>query len=145
MWNDEDHEKLSNVTSIPGKHYTFAEKLQRTTLQQSDSYLSDSTDDSYAVDISISGSRTDGDEGIRFDTTLYLDVRFQFTQLPLLISLYRWNCRIRRGGSRGFVLTEDSLDEGFFIESMNQEQSWLQKYQNKIGKGESSTSVGIHS
>lgn len=47
------------------KRYTFAEKL-REALRHSDEYT-ESTDDSYAVDISISGSRTDADEGIRLD------------------------------------------------------------------------------
>lgn len=42
------------------------------------------------------------------------------------------NSRIRRGGSHGFVLTEDSLDEGFYMESLNQEQNWLEKYENKF-------------
>lgn len=71
MWNEEDHEKLSNVTSITNQHYTFAEKL-RDALQHSESYCTDSTDDSYAVDISISGSRTDGDEGIRYYQVFFL-------------------------------------------------------------------------
>lgn len=29
-------------------------------------------------------------------------------------------------------MTEDSIDEGFFVESLNQEQTWLEKYQNKL-------------
>lgn len=45
------------------KRHTFAEKL-RDALRQNSSYT-ESTDDSYAVDISISGSKTDPDEGIR--------------------------------------------------------------------------------
>lgn len=65
MWNEEDHDKQSITTSHNGKHYTFAEKL-RDALRHSDSYCTGSTEDSYAVDISISGSKTDADEGIRF-------------------------------------------------------------------------------
>lgn len=44
--------------------------------------------------------------------------------------------RIKRGGSRGFVLNDDSLDEGFFIESSSQGQNWLEKYQNRFANGE---------
>lgn len=86
------------------KRLTFAEKL-RDALRHSDNYT-ESTDDSYAVDISISGSRTD-DDGFR----------------------------VRRGGSRGFVLTEDDIDEEFFRESLHQEQNWLDKFQNRIVNG----------
>lgn len=48
--------------------------------------------------------------------------------------------RIKRGGSRGFVLNDDSLDEGFYMESLNQGQNWLEKYQNKFANGKFSTS-----
>lgn len=65
VWNDEEHDRaIADAQSI-SKHYTLAEKL-RDALQHSDTQYTDSTDDSYAVDISISGSRTDADEGIRF-------------------------------------------------------------------------------
>lgn len=61
--------------------------------------------------------------------------RFTFYILSFffLVILYR----IRRGGSRGFVLNDDSLDEGFYVESLNQEQNWLEKYQNKLSMGKS--------
>lgn len=63
--NDADYEKYANAEAVKAdKHYTFAEKL-RDALRHSDTNFTDSTDDSYAVDISISGSRTDADEGIR--------------------------------------------------------------------------------
>lgn len=66
VWNDGDYEKYASAEAIKAdKHYTFAEKL-RDALRHSDTCFTDSTDDSYAVDISISGSRTDADEGIRF-------------------------------------------------------------------------------
>lgn len=55
--------KYCSELDTPEKRYTFAEKL-REALRQSSSYT-ESTDDSYAVDISISGSKTDPDEGIR--------------------------------------------------------------------------------
>lgn len=65
VWNDAEYEKYANAEKTKAdKHYTFAEKL-RDALRHSDTIDTDSTDDSYAVDISISGSRTDGEEGIR--------------------------------------------------------------------------------
>lgn len=68
MWNDAEYEKHTNAEAMKtDKHCTFAEKL-RDALRHSDTYCTESTDDSYAVDISISGSRTDADEGIRFVT-----------------------------------------------------------------------------
>lgn len=97
--------KYCKDLDTPEKRFTFAEKL-REALRQSDNF-SESTDDSYAVDISISGSKADADEGIR----------------------------IRRGGSRGFVLQEDSLDDEFYLETMRQEQTWLQRFRQKTSNG----------
>lgn len=66
VWNDADYEKYASTEATKAdKQYTFAEKL-RDALRHSDTCFTDSTDDSYAVDISISGSRTDADEGIRY-------------------------------------------------------------------------------
>lgn len=66
VWNDADYEKYASAEATKAdKQYTFAEKL-RDALRHSDTCFTDSTDDSYAVDISISGSRTDADEGIRY-------------------------------------------------------------------------------
>lgn len=115
------------------KHYTFAEKL-RDALRHSDTNYTESTDDSYAVDISISGSKTDADEGIRlaFDFNLTINKSQQMLSLKLT---FNKNERIKRGGSRGFVLTDDSLDEGFYVESLNQGQNWLEKYEKKFSNG----------
>lgn len=55
--------KYCKELDTPEKRYSFAEKL-REALRQSSNY-SESTDDSYAVDISISGSKTDPEGGIR--------------------------------------------------------------------------------
>lgn len=67
MWNDQEYEKYqSSEAGNNEKHYTFADKL-RDALRHSDTNYTESTDDSYAVDISISGSKTDADEGIRFE------------------------------------------------------------------------------
>lgn len=67
VWNDADYERYAcaEANKTDKVHYTFAEKL-RDALRHSDTNFTDSTDDSYAVDISISGS--DADEGIRFAT-----------------------------------------------------------------------------
>lgn len=60
------------------------------------------TDSSYAVGISVAGSGlADGD------------------------------IRVRRGGSRGFMLQEDSLDDQFLRESLRQEREWIDKFRNK--------------
>ncbi|XP_037036217.1 uncharacterized protein LOC119074301 isoform X2 [Bradysia coprophila] len=104
--NDSDDDevyakKYSKELNTPEKRNTFAQKL-RAALKQSDNYT-DSTDSSYAVDISISGSKA-GDDGIR----------------------------IRRGGSRGFMLTEDSMDDDFYINSLIQEKEWLDKFRKKL-------------
>lgn len=108
--NDNFAKKYCKELDTPEKRSTFAEKL-RAALRQSDHqhqpYSSASTDSSYAVDISISGSRTD-DDGIR----------------------------IRRGGSRGFVLTEE--DEDFDVGPMTQEQRWLNRFQRKQNGSSSS-------
>jgi len=39
--------------------------------------------------------------------------------------------RVRRGGSRGFVLHEESLDDQFLRESLQQEREWIDKFRNK--------------
>lgn len=39
--------------------------------------------------------------------------------------------RVRRGGSTGFALHEDSLDEAFLQNSLHQEQQWIDKFRNK--------------
>ncbi|XP_069678692.1 uncharacterized protein [Periplaneta americana] len=61
-----------------------------------------STDSSYAVGISVAGSGlADGD------------------------------IRVRRGGSRGFMLQEDSLDDQFLRESLKQEREWIDRFRSK--------------
>lgn len=51
--------------------------------------------------------------------------------------------RLRRGGSRGFVLQEESLDEDFLKDSLSRERQWIDKFRNKqsgLSKKESSRS-----
>lgn len=61
--NEDFSKKYCKELDTLEKRCTFAEKL-RAALRQSDTYSSASTDSSYAVDISISGSMTEED-GIR--------------------------------------------------------------------------------
>lgn len=39
--------------------------------------------------------------------------------------------RVRRGGSTGFALGEDSLDENFLQNSLQQERQWIDKFKSK--------------
>lgn len=74
----------------------------------------------------------DHDHAIYARKHIHLEV-ITFVRISHFSSLFFF--RIKRGGSRGFVLNDDSLDEGFFIESSNQGQTWLEKYQNKFANG----------
>lgn len=39
--------------------------------------------------------------------------------------------RLRRGGSTGFILQEESMDEDLLKDSLAQEQRWIDKFKNK--------------
>ena len=39
--------------------------------------------------------------------------------------------RVRRGGSRGFMLHEESLEDQFLRESLQQEREWIDKFRSK--------------
>lgn len=41
------------------------------------------------------------------------------------------NIKLRRGGSTGFILNEESLDEEFLQTSLQQEQEWIDKFKTK--------------
>ncbi|XP_031346955.1 uncharacterized protein LOC116173569 isoform X1 [Photinus pyralis] len=41
------------------------------------------------------------------------------------------NIKLRRGGSTGFILKEESLDEEFLQTSLQQEQEWIDKFKTK--------------
>lgn len=112
------------------KRHTFAEKL-RDALRQNSSYT-ESTDDSYAVDISISGSKTDPDEGIRWGHRFLLHSNIVHLLCWFSTRNFRRFYRIRRGGSRGFVLKEDSFCEDLCMDNIGQEQSWLEKIRSKF-------------
>lgn len=102
--SDEDEgyaRKYSSELDTPEGRGKFAKKLRDALQSES---LSDSTDDSYAVGISIGGSQTgDGDIKIK-----------------------------RCGGSRGFVVTEDSFDDEFYKEAIVfEEREWINKLRHK--------------
>lgn len=102
--SDEDEgyaRKYSLELDTPEGRGKFAKKLRDALQSES---LSDSTDDSYAVGISIGGSQTgDGDIKIK-----------------------------RCGGSRGFVVTEDSFDDEFYKEAIVfEEREWINKLRHK--------------
>lgn len=42
-------------------------------------------------------------------------------------------CRVRRGGSRGFVLRDETVDEEFLKESLEAEQKWLGRFRQSQG------------
>jgi len=49
------------------------------------------------------------------------------------IDFYRTHCRVRRGGSRGFVLRDETVDEEFLKESLEAEQKWLGRFRQSQG------------
>jgi len=54
------------------------------------------------------------------------------TQREIFIDLHiLMLVRVRRGGSRGFMLHEESLDDQFLRESLQQEREWIDKFRNK--------------
>ncbi|KAK0180251.1 hypothetical protein PV327_005916 [Microctonus hyperodae] len=103
---DEEDQKLtrrySNQLDTPERRGTFAQRLKEALNRESTATRS--TDDSsgessYAVGISVTGSHV-GDQDIK----------------------------VKRGGSRGFVLRDETVDEDFLKESLEAEQRWLGKF-----------------
>lgn len=76
--DDEFDKKYCGELDTVEKRFTFAEKL-REALRHSEC-CTDSTDDSYAVDISISGSKTDGNEGIRYFQYFFFFLKYHSRQ-----------------------------------------------------------------
>ncbi|XP_045470669.1 uncharacterized protein LOC123677958 isoform X2 [Harmonia axyridis] len=87
------------------RRHHFAKKLKndlKTDAPLESSSSSSSYDSSFAVGISVTGS------GVRDE-----------------------NIKVRREGSTGFALREDSLDECFLQDSLQQEKKWIDKFKNK--------------
>lgn len=107
IMSDEDDDdfmkRYTNELDTPERRMSFAKKL-RDALKSSDlSFCSESSiDENYAVGISISGSQTNDP-----------------------------NITVRRGaGSRGFML-DDSIDEEFYKDSLQEEKEWVEKFKGK--------------
>ncbi|XP_057330100.1 uncharacterized protein LOC130670696 isoform X2 [Microplitis mediator] len=94
--------KYSNQLDTPERRGTFAQRLKEALNRESTATGSSedsSGESSYAVGINISGSHV-GDQDIK----------------------------VRRGGSRGFVLRDETVDEDFLKASLEAEQKWLGKF-----------------
>ncbi|KAG5866492.1 hypothetical protein JTB14_004014 [Gonioctena quinquepunctata] len=106
------HKRYSIDLETPERRSIFAQRLKDALRKEissnpsskdiSSSIPSSSEESSYAVGISVTGSQVnDGD------------------------------IRVRRCGSTGFALQEDSLDESFLENSLQQEKQWIDKFKNK--------------
>lgn len=82
-----------------------------------------SKESSYACGISVTGS------GVADRDIKYLDKYFIF--ISNIVMKNRFNWRVRRAGSTGFALREDSLDEDFLENSLHQERQWIDKFKTK--------------
>ncbi|XP_012218074.1 uncharacterized protein [Linepithema humile] len=109
----EEEEKLTKLYSAqldtPERRGTFAQRLKdalkrESTATGATSSNTSSGESSYAVGISVSGSHV-GDQDIK----------------------------VRRGGSRGFVLRDETVDEEFLKESLEAEQKWLGRFRQSQG------------
>ncbi|CAL1682211.1 unnamed protein product [Lasius platythorax] len=111
---EEEEQKLNKCYSAqldtPERRGTFAQRLKDALKRESTatggmtSSNTSSGESSYAVGISVSGSHV-GDQDIK----------------------------VRRGGSRGFVLRDETVDEEFLKESLEAEQKWLGRFRQSQG------------
>ncbi|CAH0558173.1 unnamed protein product [Brassicogethes aeneus] len=97
------HKRYSIDLETPERRSSFAQRLKDALKHEISPSLSSSSDDSsYAVGINITGAGvTDKD------------------------------IRVRRGGSTGFALQEDSVDEDYLEHSLKQERQWIDKFKSK--------------
>ncbi|XP_011250788.1 uncharacterized protein LOC105247989 isoform X2 [Camponotus floridanus] len=111
---EEEEQKLNKrynaQLDTPERRGTFAQRLKDALKRESTatggitSSNTSSGESSYAVGISVSGSHV-GDQDIK----------------------------VRRGGSRGFVLRDETVDEEFLKESLEAEQKWLGRFRQSQG------------
>ncbi|XP_066582543.1 uncharacterized protein [Prorops nasuta] len=96
--------RYSEQLETPERRGTFAQRLKdalqrESTATGASSSMTESSESSYAVGISVAGSRVcDAD------------------------------IKVKRGGSRGFVLRDETVDEEFLKESLVAEQKWLGRF-----------------
>ncbi|XP_076271227.1 uncharacterized protein LOC143203021 isoform X2 [Rhynchophorus ferrugineus] len=115
--SDENYHRMYSVDlETPERRHSFAQRLREAlrAKDQSGVYASSSEESSYAVGISITGSE-----------------------------VADYDIKVKRGGSTGFALKEDSLDEDFLQYSLNKEKEWIDKFKNKqsaLSKKESNRS-----
>ncbi|KYM89815.1 Poly(ADP-ribose) glycohydrolase [Atta colombica] len=109
---EEEEQKMTKRYSAqldtPERRGTFAQRLKDALKRESTatgvtSSNTSSGESSYAVGISVSGSHV-GDQDIK----------------------------LRRGGSRGFVLRDETVDEEFLKESLEAEQKWLGRFRQNF-------------
>ncbi|XP_012272786.1 uncharacterized protein LOC105695623 isoform X2 [Orussus abietinus] len=104
---EEEEQKLSRRYSAqldtPERRGTFAQRLKDALKRENTATETSSTnssgESSYAVGISVAGSHVDDQ-----------------------------NIKLKRGGSRGFVLRDETVDEEFLKESLEAEQKWLGRF-----------------
>ncbi|XP_076282609.1 uncharacterized protein LOC143210048 isoform X2 [Lasioglossum baleicum] len=106
---EEEEQRLSKRYSsqldTPERRGTFAQRLREALKRESTatggaaSSNTSSGESSYAVGISVSGSH-----------------------------VYDQDIKVKRGGSRGFVLRDETVDEEFLKESLEAEQKWLGRF-----------------
>ncbi|XP_011635216.1 uncharacterized protein LOC105425911 isoform X2 [Pogonomyrmex barbatus] len=110
---EEEEQKMTKRYSAqldtPERRGTFAQRLKDALKRESTatgvtSSNTSSGESSYAVGISVSGSHV-GDQDIK----------------------------VKRGGSRGFVLRDETVDEEFLKESLEAEQKWLGRFRQSQG------------
>ncbi|XP_011879777.1 PREDICTED: uncharacterized protein LOC105568585 isoform X3 [Vollenhovia emeryi] len=110
---EEEEQKVIKCYSAqldtPERRGTFAQRLKdalkrESTATGATSSNTSSGESSYAVGISVSGSHV-GDQDIK----------------------------LKRGGSRGFVLRDETVDEEFLKESLEAEQKWLGRFRQSQG------------
>ncbi|KAL6429300.1 hypothetical protein ACFW04_008186 [Cataglyphis niger] len=111
---EEEEQKLNKLyiaqLDTPERRGTFAQRLKDALKRESTatggmtSSNTSSGESSYAVGISVSGSHV-GDQDIK----------------------------VKRGGSRGFVLRDETVDEEFLKESLEAEQKWLGRFRQSQG------------
>ncbi|XP_050456285.1 uncharacterized protein LOC126854010 isoform X6 [Cataglyphis hispanica] len=116
---EEEEQKLNKLyiaqLDTPERRGTFAQRLKDALKRESTatggmtSSNTSSGESSYAVGISVSGSHV-GDQDIKIQC-----------------------CRVKRGGSRGFVLRDETVDEEFLKESLEAEQKWLGRFRQSQG------------
>ncbi|KAF5269267.1 hypothetical protein FQR65_LT02568 [Abscondita terminalis] len=99
--DDEGNRQYNVDFETAERRLSFAQRLKDALKRETENSSSES---SYAVGISVSGSKVEDS-----------------------------NFKLKRGGSTGFMLNEESLDEAFLQDSLQQEQEWIDKFKNKSG------------